>query len=65
MFNFSMMSSTAGRVSAKEVVEIAQYSNLTGIEWINSHGASGKELKKLVEKGYVKRNYRYKLPCDA
>ena len=49
MFNFSMMSSTAGRVSAKEVVEIAQYSNLTGIEWINSHGSTGKELKKLVD----------------
>lgn len=49
MLKLSMMSSTAGRVPAKKVVEIAKSSNLQGIEWINSHGSTGKELKKLVE----------------
>ena len=49
MLKLSMMSSTAGRVSAAKVVEIAKYSGCTGIEWINSHGSSGKELRELVE----------------
>lgn len=49
MLKLSMMSSTAGRVPAQQVIEIAKASNLKGIEWINSHGSSGKELKKLVD----------------
>ena len=49
MLKLSMMSSTAGRVPAEKVVEIAKYSGCGGIEWINSHGSTGKELRKLVE----------------
>lgn len=48
MFQLSMMSSTAGRVPAEKVIEIAKYSGCGGIEWINSHGSTGKELWKLV-----------------
>ena len=48
MFKLSMMSSTAGRVPAEKVIEIARKSGISGIEWINSHGSSGKELRQLV-----------------
>ena len=54
MLKLSMMSSTAGRVPAEKVVEIAKYSGCGGIEWINSHGSSGKELRKLVDDSGLK-----------
>lgn len=54
MLKFSMMSSTAGRVPAEKVVEIAKYCGLKGIEWINSHGCNGKELRKLVDDSGLK-----------
>ena len=54
MLNLSMMSSTAGRVPAARVVEIAGASGCGGIEWINSHGSSGKELRKLVSDAGLK-----------
>lgn len=54
MLKLSMMSSTAGRVPAEKVIEIAKFSGLKGIEWINSHGSNGKELRKLVEKSGLK-----------